>query len=319
MSDTCLLYPPITPYETGFLPVGNGHEIYWEQSGNPDGMPVVFLHGGPGSGTSPWQRQFFDPKKYRIILFDQRGAGKSKPHAELAHNTTAHLIHDMEELRRVFKIDRWHIAGGSWGSTLGLAYADTHPETILSLTLYGIFLCRDFELRDVYTPGGIVSRVFPDVFEPYINLLPDNMQQTPLQGYRDLFQNDNPDIRACAIDMWTRLEKRVSALTVSAEQLNTDMADPDYVIAHSKIENHYFLNNGFVDGDELLQRLPQKLQNIPIHLVQGRYDMVCPFITAWQVHAALPDSRLHIIENAGHTARAPDMTRALVQIFDQLV
>lgn len=312
------LYPEITPYETGMLDVGDGHSLYWETSGNRDGVPIVFLHGGPGSGSSPWQRQLFNPEKYKIVLFDQRGSGKSTPHASLDDNTTPHLVSDIEKLRAHLGIDKWHVSGGSWGSTLALAYADDHANRILSLTMYGIFLCRPQELRDLYFDGGIASRIFPDVFENYIGLLDEPERADPIKGYHKLFTGADKAVAHQAVDMWTRLEKRVSALIVPEEKLNEEMSNPDFVLAHSLVENHYFLNNGFIDGDALLASLPAKLNGIPVHIIQGRYDMVCPFKTAWDLHKALPKSHLHTIDNAGHTAKEPVTTSKLVEVFDRL-
>lgn len=319
MTDLKTLYPPILPYDSGFLDVGDDHRMYFEQSGNPNGAPIVFLHGGPGSGSSPWQRQLFDPDKYRIILFDQRGSGQSTPHAGLDHNTTPHLIADMEALRHNLDIEHWHIAGGSWGSTLALAYADAWPDRVLGLVLYGIFLCRPAELRDLYFDGGTASKIFPDVFEDYLNILPPDQRDDPLSGYRDLFLSADPDLRLKAIDLWTRLEKRLSALVVPAEKLQEEMSDPEFVLAHSLVENHYFRHNGFIEGAKLLESLPPKLKGKSVDLIQGRYDMVCPFKTAWELHRALPDSRLHIIEAAGHTAKEPATTSALIETLDGLI
>jgi proline iminopeptidase len=236
----------------------------------------------------------------------------------LTDNTTAHLIADMEALRHNLHIESWHVAGGSWGSTLALAYADAWPDRVASLVLYGIFLCRPTELQDLYFDGGLASKVFPDVFEEYLNLLPPDRRSDPLTGYRDLFLSEDRALRLKAIDLWTRLEKRVSALVVPVAKLDEDMSDPDFVLAHSLVENHYFLHNGFIDGDKLLENLPQKLKGKSIDLIQGRYDMVCPFKTAWEVHKALPESRLHIIDAAGHTAKEPATTSALVEALDRV-
>lgn len=315
---SAILYPEIEPYETGMLDVGNGHKLYWETSGNPDGMPIVFLHGGPGSGSAPWRRQYYNPDKFRIIQFDQRGAGKSTPHASLNHNTTEHLVGDMDKVRRHLNIDKWHVSGGSWGSTLALAYADKYAEHILSITIYGIFLCRDQELRDLYFDGGIASRIFPDVFEKYLEILPADKRDNPIQGYHDIFISDDKALRDRAVEMWTRLEKRVSALIVPDAQLNAEMSDHDFVLAHSLVENHYFMHHGFINGDNLLKTLRKKLADIPVHIIQGRYDMVTPFKTAWDLHKALPHSELYIIDNAGHTAKEEKTTAKLLEAFDSL-
>jgi proline iminopeptidase len=300
------------------LAVGDEHRLYWEVSGNPNGVPVVFLHGGPGSGTSPWQRSLFNPQKYRIILFDQRGSGKSFPHASLQNNTTPHLVTDMELLRRELAIDKWVVFGGSWGSTLALAYADAHADKILGLVMYGIFLARESELRDLYYPGGIASRVFPDIFQNFIVLLTDDKKDDVIRGYRELFESSDPQVRRRALDLWTRLEKRMSRLVVTTKELQRQMTDSNAVLAHSLIENHYFLDHGFIDGDALLRGIGAKVRDIPVHIVQGRYDMVCPFKTAYELHLAIPHSALHIIEDVGHTAQEPRVQKVLVDVLDRL-
>ena len=312
------LYPEIEPYDHGYLEVGGNHRIYWETSGNPDGAPMVFLHGGPGSGSSPWQRQLYNPDKYRIILFDQRGSGKSSPHASLENNTTSHLVDDMEKIREHLAVDKWHVSGGSWGSTLALAYADKHADRLKSISMYGIFLCRKQELQDLYFDGGIASRVFPEIFYEYLALLPEEDRADPIVGYGKLFASKDEKLRTAAIDKWTRLEKRVSALVVSQESLNSEMSNPDFVISHSLVEQHYFKNYGFVDGDKILDSVPEKLENIPVHIIQGRYDMVCPFKTAWELRNALKNCTFHEIPAAGHTAKEPQTTAKLVDVFDSL-
>ena len=316
------LYPAIEPYQHGYLDVGDGHNIYYEQSGNPEGLPVIFLHGGPGSGTTPTQRQFFNPDIYRIILFDQRGSGKSTPHGSLNHNTTAHLIADMESLRTELKIPKWLIFGGSWGSTLGICYAMAHPKMTLGLILYGIFLGRTSELKALYYPGGVVHNIFPDYFEPYLEYLPPEHRDDPLRGYKTLFESPNEEVRFQALYHWTALEKRVAALEVSDEDLKTQVSDPNFIIAHSLIENHYFLSNCFIDGDAILKKSGTVLSNIPTHIIAGRYDLVCPHITAYQLHKSIPHSQLTIIPNAGHTWKetktAPEIIRACDQMAQKL-
>ena len=311
-------YKEIEPYETGFLDTEDGHSIFWEKSGNPDGIPAVFLHGGPGSGSSPYWRRIFDPEKYNIIQFDQRGSGKSTPHASLENNTTQHLISDMEKLREFFNIEKWVVVGGSWGSTLAIAYADLHADRTLSLVMYGIFLSRQEELKTLYFEDGVAHRIFPDVFEQYIDILPDADRQNPIEGYRKLFESADADVRAKAIDYWTRLEKKVSKLIVTDDELKQQMSDPDFVISHSLIENHYFLHNGFINGDDLLSGIGQTLKSVPVHIIQGRYDIVCPFKTAWELHNAIPNSVMHIIDDVGHTARDPKVTSKLVHVLDEL-
>lgn len=310
------IFPEIDPYKSEMLDVGDGHQIYVEQCGNPDGVPITFLHGGPGSGCNAWHRRLFDPQKFRIILFDQRGSGRSLPHATLENNTTQHLVSDMETIREYLGLEKWHITGGSWGSTLALVYANDYPERVLSLIIYGIFLSREQELKALYFDGGVASQIFPDVFEPYLNILPDADKDNPLVGYDKLFRSDNKALREKAVDLWTRLEKRVSRLIVPEESLNEEMSDPDFVLAHSLVENHYFLENSFIDGDQLLASFPSTLQNIPLDIIQGRYDMVCPFKTAWELHKAVPHSKLHIIDDAGHSAKEESTTAVLVSLIN---
>tara|TARA_B100000686_G_scaffold301531_1_gene336891 strand:+ start:1299 stop:2246 length:948 start_codon:yes stop_codon:yes gene_type:complete len=312
-----ILYPPITPYEDGHLDVGDGHSLYWEVSGNPDGVPIVFLHGGPGSGSSPWQRQLFNPDKYKIILFDQRGAGKSTPHAGLDHNTTPHLINDIECLRKHLSLTDWHVSGGSWGATLGLAYAHAHPDRVRSLVLYGIFLCRPQELEDHFGHGA-ASRIYADAYERFLSVLPSDKRADPIKAYAEVFNSSDTAHVHQAVQEWTRWEKQVSALVVTDEKLAEEIQDPDFVLAHSRLENHYFINGGFIDGDQIISELEDRIGGKTVHLVQGRYDLVCPFQTAWDVHKALPDSHLHILPTAGHTAKEPQTTKKLIEILDKL-
>lgn len=314
-------YPSIDPYETGFLDAGcagdnQRHMIYWELSGNPDGVPIVFLHGGPGSGSSANKRQYFNPEIYKIIQFDQRGAGKSTPHACLINNTTQHLVSDMELLREYLNLDTWHVTGGSWGSTLALTYADSHPSRVNSLVMYGMFLCREQELKQLYCDGGIASQIYPDVFYPYLNLLPEADRADPMGGYYKLFTSDDSDLRNKALDVFSRLELTLCALQVDQDVITAMMADKEFVLSHSLMENHYMRNGGFIDGDALLKTLPKKIQHVPVHIVQGRYDLVCPFKTAWEIHNAIPHSHLHISPIAGHTAREPETHALLVKIYD---
>lgn len=310
-------YPDITPYDTGFLKRGE-HSLYYEKNGNPNGLPVVVLHGGPGSGTSPWQRQMFNPEKYNIILFDQRGCGKSVPHASLSNNTTPHLVSDIHALKIHLGFEKWHVFGGSWGSTLALAYADKFADEILSLTMYGIFLCRERELFDLYFDGGIVSHVFPEVFTEYLELLPKEDKANPIIGYDKLFKHENEKLRHKAIELWTKLEKRVSRLIVTDDDLNAEMSNPEYVLSHSIIENHYFMNNGFIDGDAIIKNIGLKVKHIAVNLIQGRYDMVCPFATAYELHKSIPHSALHIIPDAGHSANEKGTTAAIIKILDEI-
>ncbi len=312
------LYPPIEPYNASSLAVSDGHSIYFEESGNPKGRAIAFLHGGPGSGTNPTQRRFFNPEKFRIILHDQRGSGRSRPHGSLKANTTAHLIADMEALRQSLDISTWSLFGGSWGSTLALAYANAHASSVNAMILYGIFLCRQSELEGLYYPQGLAHHFFPEIFERYIELLPAEERSNPIKGYDKLFHSTDADARRQAIEMWTLLEKRVSALQVDEAALSKEMSDPDYVLSHSLIENHYFLHHGFIDGDALLRELPAKLAEIDVQIIAGRYDLVCPLITAYQLHKALGRSRLTIVPDAGHTWREAGNIAAIRTATDAL-
>lgn len=311
-------YSEIQPYETGFLN-RDSHQLYYEISGREDGVPIVFLHGGPGSGTNPWQRQLFNPEKYKIIFLDQRGCGKSKPHGSLYNNTTAHLVDDLHALKEHLNVDKWHVFGGSWGSTLALAYADEYvDEDFLSITIYGIFLCRPLELVNMYEKGGVSSTVFADRFEEYISVLPIGDQVNAIHGYNKIFKGTDEVLKKRALTEWTKWELQISRLEVAPESLNVQMNNFDYVLSHSLIENHYFMKNGFVDGDELLKRIGEKVSNVPVNIIQGRYDMVCPFKTAFELHKAIPHSVFTVIPNAGHTVKEPETLKKVTEILDLL-
>lgn len=312
------LHPPLEPLKTGRLAVSNGHELFFERSGNPRGEPLLFLHGGPGSGSSPDQRRLFDPEHFQIIQFDQRGCGQSTPHGSLTNNTTGHLVQDIKSLLDHLELEKIHLAGGSWGSTLALSFGVEFPERLHSLLLYGIFLCRPRELQALYFPGGIAQQIYPDLFEDYLALLTEPERQNPIEGYRTLFHSHNDAKRNEALLMWTRLEKQLSRVLVDQNTLETELANPDFVLSHSLIENHYFQHHGFMDGDELLANAAQKLQSIPIHLINGRYDLVCPVITAYEVHKALPHSTLTIVPDAGHSFREPGMTDAIIRAGEDI-
>lgn len=310
-------YPEITPFKTGHLKRGI-HELYFEQSGNPEGEPIVFLHGGPGSGTKPWQRQFFNPDKYHIIMLDQRGCGQSKPLACLEDNTTQHLVEDVHALKEHLEFEKWHVFGGSWGSTLSLCYAHTYPDECLSVTVYGIFLSRECEIYDLYHEGGVASHVFADVFEEYISVLPESKRADPIQGFYEIFTSDDKALIREALRAWTKWELKISRLIVDDETVNEALKEADFVLTHSLIENHYFVNKGFFDGDELLKTIGDKLKNIPVHIVQGRYDMVCPFKTAYELHKAIPHAEFTIIPDAGHSSKEVNTCRQITSILDNL-
>ncbi|RJO69048.1 prolyl aminopeptidase [Nocardia panacis] len=311
------LYPEIEPYQTGLLDVGAGEKVYWEVSGNPEGKPVVFLHGGPGGGTSPFQRQFFDPERYRIVLFDQRGCGKSTPHiadgASLAANTTADLIADMEALRELLGIERWQVFGGSWGSTLGLAYAQTHPDRVTELVLRGIFLLRRGEL-DWFYNGGL-SYIYPDLWERYLAPVPPAERGGDLiEAYHRLLHSPDEQVVLAAAIAWSTWESSTLTLVPKPERV-AQASDPRFALAFARIENHYFRNRGFLEEGQLL-RDAGKIAHIPTVIVQGRYDMVCPAISAWELHRALPDSTLHLVSDAGHAADEPGIVHHLVTATD---
>ncbi len=278
----------------------------------------MFLHGGPGSGSSPDHRRLFDPRRYNLIQFDQRGCGKSRPHGCLEDNTTEHLVSDISKLLDHLEVAQVHLAGGSWGSTLALSFGIKHTHRLRSLLLYGIFLCRDRELRALYFKDGVAHQIYPELFEQYLALLPATDQDNPIKGYNRLFNSKNADTRNAALLMWTRLEKQVSCLIIDEQTITTELSDPDFVLSHSLIENHYFLNNGFIDGEEVLRLASEKLENIPTHIITGRYDLVCPMITAYELQKALPHAGMTIVPDAGHSFREPGITDAIIRAADSL-
>lgn len=305
------LFPPIAPRQTGLLKVSAEHQLYYECSGNPTGQPVLFLHGGPGTGSSPDQRRLFNPEDCNIIQFDQRGCGKSRPHGSLVENTTDHLVEDISRLLEHLEIDKTHLAGGSWGSTLALAYAMAYPDKVRSLLIYGIFLCRPKEFKALYFEGGIVSQLHPEIFTSFIELLPSPERADPIAGYAKLFHSKNLELRNKALQLWTLLEQKASRLMMDEDRIASEMSNPDYVLSHSLIENHYFQHNGFLDGDRLLAIAGQRLAHIPTHIINGRYDLVCPMITAHELFAAMPHSDLTIVPDAGHSFRETGITDAI--------
>lgn len=303
------MYPPIHPYATEMLDVSGGHRLYLEQSGNPDGLPVVFLHGGPGSGTSAKHRSFFDPEKYRIVLFDQRGAGQSTPHADLKENTTQNLLRDLETIRVHLAIDRWLVFGGSWGSTLALAYAQAEPGRVLGLILRGIFLCRSSDINWLYQQGA--SRLFPEYWEDFLAPVPESQCDSMVAAYHELLTGDDEVARMRAAEAWCLWEGRVSTL-LPDQQLAASYAEPFAALAMARIENHYFVNQGFLEENQLLVNA-HKIQHIPCTIVHGRYDVVCPMEQAWALHKALPESKLMVVENAGHSAFEEGNMKALME------
>lgn len=311
------LYPPITPHDTGLLDVGDGHRIYWEASGNPDGRPVVFLHGGPGSGTHPLQRRMFDPAAYRIVLFDQRGCGRSTPHvsaadADLSGNTTWHLVADLERLREHLGIRRWQLFGGSWGATLAVTYAQTHPERVSEIVLRGVFLLRQVELDWMY--GGGAGMLFPEAWADFVAAAPPANRDDLLAGYHLMINDPDPEIRAHAATAWSNWEGAAVSLLPNPA-LTAQYADPDFAVPFAKIALHYFVNRGWLDPDQLL-RDAGKLAGIPGRIIQGRYDAVTPVRTAWELHQAWPDSTLLVLPQAGHAVTDPGMLAELIRATD---
>ena len=308
------LYPEIEPYQHDMLAVSPVHTIYYEQSGSPDGTPVVFLHGGPGGGTVPDYRRFFDPASYRIVLFDQRGSGKSTPHASLEENTTWHLVEDIEKLRRHLGVESWVVFGGSWGSTLALAYAQTHPERVRALVLRGIFLCRPQEIRWFYQEGA--SWVYPDVWEHYLNVIPAEERGDMLSAYHRRLTSDDEATRVEAARAWSVWEGSTSKLFPD-ESLIEHFGDPHFAIAFARIECHYFMNNAFFPTENYLIENVGKIRHIPAVIVQGRYDVVCPMKSAWELHRAWPEADLRVTPDAGHSALEPGNRSALVEATDR--
>ena len=303
------LFPEIEPFRTGMLRVSDVHEIYFEESGNPDGKPAVFLHGGPGGGTEPRYRRFFDPAVYRIVLMDQRGCGKSTPHASLVDNTTWHLVADLEALRKHLGLARWLVFGGSWGSTLALAYAQKHPEVVSELVLRGIFLLREQEIQWFYQRGA--SAIYPDAWEHYLEPIPVSERGDLLHAFYKRLTSDNADVQLQAARAWSIWEGSTSRLFPDPT-LVARFSREAFALAFARIECHYFVNKGFLDSDSQLLDDVNRIRQIPGVIVQGRYDVVCPMESAWALHRAWPEAELVVIPDAGHSANEPGTTRALV-------
>jgi len=310
------LYPEIEPYDSGSLKVSALHTLYFEQCGNPRGKPVVFLHGGPGGGTEAKHRRYFDPAVYRIVLFDQRGCGRSTPFASLEDNTTWHLVADMEKLREHLAIEKWQVFGGSWGSTLALAYAETHPARVTELVLRGIFLLRREELLWFYQEGA--SWLYPDAFEDYLGHIPAAEQGDLMSAYYKRLTSADPAVQSAAAKVWSVWEGRTSCLIPNAELIARTAGD-EFALAFARIESHYFVNAGWLtDGRELLAPANvDKIRNIPGVIVQGRYDVVCPAKSAWDLHRAWPEADLRIVPDAGHAASEAGIVHELVAATDR--
>lgn len=310
------LYPPIEPYQQGELSVSSLHTLYYEEAGNPKGKPVVFLHGGPGGGSIPIYRQFFDPTQWRIVLFDQRGCGRSTPHAELAENTTWELVADIEKLRSHLSISNWTVFGGSWGSTLALAYAQTHPDRCNGLILRGIFMLRPKEIHWFYQSGA--SNIFPDAWEGYLAPIPVEERGDLVTAYYKRLTSDDAAIRQAAAKAWSIWEASTSKL-IPDPGLVERFGQGSFADAFARIECHYFINGGFFDSPSQLLDNVETIRHIPTVIVQGRYDVVCPMVSAWELHRAWPESELIIVEDAGHSATEVGITSALVEACDRFI
>ena len=307
------LYPPRDPFDQRVLEVGDGHRVYVEQCGRPDGIPVVVLHGGPGGGCSPAMRRYFDPAKYRVVLFDQRGCGRSRPHASVENNTTWHLVRDIELIRETLGIDRWIVFGGSWGATLSLIYAQAHPDRAAALVLRGVFLMTKPELDWFY--GGGAGKFWPDVWEKFTKLVPADEQDDFIEAYhRRLFSGDVM-IETRYARAWSAWE---NALASMASDGSTGESPAEYARAFARLENHYFREMGFLSEDQAILNCMDKIQHIPGYIVQGRYDMICPPTSAYLLSKAWPKSKLQMVSRAGHALSEPGISSALVHITDGL-
>jgi proline iminopeptidase len=307
-------YPPIEPFDTGYLAVGDGHELYYEQSGNSRGKPAVFLHGGPGGGGDVNARRFFDPELFRIVVFDQRGAGRSRPHASLEANTTWHLVADMERLRHHLQLPRWLVFGGSWGSTLALAYAETHPSAVSELVLRGIFLLRKVELEWFYQFGA--SLLFPDQWQKYLAPIPPSERHDLLGAFHRRLLSRDPAVRLDAARAWSVWEGATSSLLANPKR-EDQFGAPEFALALARIEAHYFVNRGFFEHEGQLLDGVERIRKIPAVIVHGRYDVVCPIDTAFELHKRWPEADFRIVPDAGHSAYEPGITAELIGATDR--
>ncbi|NJO85491.1 MAG: prolyl aminopeptidase [Synechococcaceae cyanobacterium RM1_1_27] len=308
------LHPPIEPFQSGELAVSELHTLYYEQVGNPEGKPVVFLHGGPGGGCNATYRRYFDPQKWRVILFDQRGCGRSRPHAELTENTTWDLVADIERLRQHLGIDRWCVFGGSWGSTLALAYSQTHPEACVGLILRGIFMLRQRELHWFYQEGA--SNLFPDAWEHYLEPIPESERENLIEAYYRQLTSPDPVVRQKAAQAWSVWEASTSHLWQKPELMER-FAQSEFSLAFARIECHYFVNKGFLTHENQLLEGVKRIRHLPGMIVQGRYDVVCPPVTAWDLHRAWPEADFQLIPDAGHSMSEPGIQAALLDATDR--
>ncbi|THV07330.1 proline iminopeptidase [Dendrothele bispora CBS 962.96] len=309
------MYPEIKPFFTSTLKVSDIHTLYYEISGNPEGVPVIFLHGGPGGGCDEKDRSFFNPHKYKIVLMDQRGSGKSTPPACLEDNTTWDLVKDIEKLREELKIEKWHVFGGSWGSTLSLAYAQSHPDRVKSLVLRGIFTLRKSELKFFYQDGA--CHLFPEAWDEYVAPIPESERHDMILAYHAQLNSADEETSINAAKAWSKWEMTTSKLYVDPEYIKRTEED-QFANAFAKIENHYFVNDGFMRDGQLLEKQEiDKIRHIPCIIVQGRYDVVCPATTAYALKKVWPESTLHIVPDAGHSSRETGIAKLLVEATNQ--
>ncbi|MBV6624493.1 MAG: prolyl aminopeptidase [Rivularia sp. (in: Bacteria)] len=308
------LYPPREAYQEGKLKVSELHTIYFEESGNPQGKPIVVLHGGPGGGCPSYYRQYFNPQKWRLIMFDQRGCGKSTPHAELRENTTWDLVSDIEKLREHLKIDNWVVFGGSWGSTLSLAYSQTHPQRCTGLILRGIFMLRQKELHWFYQEGA--SNIFPDAWEEYLKPIPIEERDNLLNAYYKRLTSEDKKVRLSAAKAWSIWEASTSKLFVD-KSLTNSFGESAFADAFARIECHYFVNKGFLEREDQLLLNVDKIRHIPAVIVQGRYDVVCPMVSAWELHKVWSEAEFIVVPDAGHSMTEPGIQTTLIDATDR--
>ncbi len=307
------LYPHLEPFEVNFLEIDD-HKIYYEESGNPNGKPAIFVHGGPGGGGSTEVRRFFNPELYKIIVFDQRGCGRSKPHASLKDNTTWHLVSDMERIRKKLGIEQWLVFGGSWGSTLSLAYAQAHPTRVSELVLRGIFMLRKKELDWFYQEGA--SKIFPEPWQEFLEPIEDDKRENLMDAYRQIFYGDDQEKKLQAAVAWSKWEAATSSLLISKSRVD-EFQNPEFALAFAMIENHYFINKGFFEDENQLLKNLDAIRHIPAVIVQGRYDVVCPMESAWELAGRWPEAEFIVTPNSGHSAFEKENIAALVDATDK--
>ena len=314
MSEVFSLYPPIEPFNSGYME-RDGHQIYYEQCGNPNGKPAVFLHGGPGGGGSIAVRRFFNPEKYNIVIFDQRGCGRSKPHGCLENNTTWDLVDDIEALKNMLEINNWLVFGGSWGSTLSLAYSQTYPKSVSEMVLRGIFMLRKKELDWFYQEGA--SNIFPEAWEKFLEPIDIDQRNNLMAAYHKIFKSDDEEKKLSAAIAWSRWEGSTSSLSYNPDMANS-FSNPKFALAFALIENHYFVNKGFLEHEnQLIETGIDIIRHIPTTIVQGRYDIVCPMATAWELSKNWPEAKLIIAPSSGHTAFEKEITHELIKATNE--